>query len=191
MRKNIGPIEVVEHVRESGKRSCTSVKYGFAETLFGRIAAAHDGDGLCGLDFVTENDDAAIAKFKKRFGPQAMHRDDAIAGAISKILTPDGYLSGLPGGMKLSLHGTAFQIAVWRALLGIDCGTTVSYTRIADMAGYPEAVRAAANAVGSNPISILVPCHRVVRNDGSLGGYYWGIELKKTILGFEADLTKP
>lgn len=88
----------------------------------------------------------------------------------------------------LHLLGTEFQIAVWQALLQIPRGTTVSYAQIAQQIGRPLAVRAVGSAVGSNPVSLIVPCHRVVRADGSLGGYFWGLELKNRLLKDEGAL---
>ncbi len=80
------------------------------------------------------------------------------------------------------LVGTPLQHQVWEALLNIPVGTTVSYQKLADQIQRPKAVRAVANAVGSNPISPLIPCHRVIRSDGHIGGYYWGIPAKIALL---------
>lgn len=83
---------------------------------------------------------------------------------------------------SLDLRGTAFQLDVWHALMRIPEGTTVSYQELAAAAGHARAVRAVGTACGANPVSVLVPCHRVVRADGSLGGYGWGPEKKTTLL---------
>lgn len=87
----------------------------------------------------------------------------------------------------LWLHGTKFQCQVWRALLEIPCGETRSYTELAKMAGKPNAIRAAANACGKNPIAVLVPCHRVLRGDGGWGGYRWGVHRKQELLTRELE----
>ena len=87
--------------------------------------------------------------------------------------------------MPLLLIGTAFQLSVWQSLLGVPSGTTASYHMLAHEAGNPKAVRAAANAVGANPITYFIPCHRILRSDGSIGGYYWGIDMKKELLANE------
>lgn len=87
--------------------------------------------------------------------------------------------------MPLKLVGTPFQLRVWEALQTIPYGQTVSYADIAKQIGQPKAVRAVGNAVGNNPITIVVPCHRVVRTGGGLGGYAWGIERKKWLLTHE------
>lgn len=88
--------------------------------------------------------------------------------------------------VKLNLKGTSFQLTVWQALQTIPYGQTATYQDIANKIGQPNAVRAVANAVGANPIAILIPCHRVIRSDGSLGGYKWGVENKKYLIELES-----
>ena len=87
--------------------------------------------------------------------------------------------------MPLDLRGTAFQIRVWRFLLGIRAGEVLSYTEVAAGIGAPKAVRAAASACAANRIAVLVPCHRVLRGDGGLGGYRWGVERKRARIDAE------
>ena len=86
----------------------------------------------------------------------------------------------------LDVRGTAFQQRVWQALRGIPAGSTVSYTEIARRIGAPKAVRAVAHACASNTIAVAIPCHRVVRNDGELSGYRWGVARKRALLDKEA-----
>ncbi|MCD7963399.1 MAG: MGMT family protein [Rikenellaceae bacterium] len=88
------------------------------------------------------------------------------------------------------LKGTSFRIAVWNELLKIPSGKFTTYGIIASRLGNPKASRGVGNAVGSNPVSILIPCHRVIRGDGNLGGYYWGIDLKKMVIGTEIDISE-
>lgn len=103
---------------------------------------------------------------------------------ITERLTPttikkkDYYVPGMP----LLLIGTPFQLTVWKMVLSIPSGTTTTYQIVADSIGKPTAVRAVANAVGANPITYFVPCHRILRSDGSIGGYYWGLEMKRSLL---------
>ena len=85
----------------------------------------------------------------------------------------------------LHLYGTDFQIDVWRVLLEIPFGKTSTYSEIAMAINNPRALRAVGTAIGRNPVAILVPCHRVLRTDGGIGGYYWGIEKKKKLLEWE------
>ena len=90
--------------------------------------------------------------------------------------------------LKLELDATPFQKDVWNALMRIPYGKTVSYSEVAEMSGHPKAVRAVGNAVGRNPIPLIVPCHRVIRSDGSVGGYALGTELKTKLLRLEGAL---
>jgi O-6-methylguanine DNA methyltransferase len=88
------------------------------------------------------------------------------------------------------LKGTPFQIQVWNELSSIPRATTTTYGKIAKAIGQAKSARAVANAIGANPIALLIPCHRVIRSDGSLGGYKWGVNLKRDILQWELDNTK-
>lgn len=89
---------------------------------------------------------------------------------------------------KLAPQGTEFQQEVWQALLTIPCGETRSYQEVAQMINRPKATRAVASAIGKNPINYLIPCHRVIRSDGGLGGYYWGLEEKVKVLEYEKKI---
>lgn len=96
------------------------------------------------------------------------------------------YFTGEPKPLSLHLTGTAFQLSVWRALLNIPFGRASSYKAIANEIGNRKAVRAVGSAVGKNPVFFIIPCHRVLAHDGSLGGYFYGLEKKQDILNFEA-----
>ena len=91
--------------------------------------------------------------------------------------------------LDLTLHvaGTGFQLSVWNALLQIPVGEVSSYKAVAQAIGKPKAVRAVGSAIGNNPVSCIIPCHRVVRSDGRLGGYFWGTEIKRSMLEREAQ----
>ena len=91
--------------------------------------------------------------------------------------------------LKLCLKGTEFQVSVWKALLRVESGVVTSYQSIAIAIGRPSAVRAVANAIGQNPISWLIPCHRIIHSDGRLGGYRWGVDIKTRLLHDEAFLS--
>src|SRR5690606_11402699 len=93
--------------------------------------------------------------------------------------------------LPLDLRGTAFQRRVWQALRKIPVGETVSYAQLAQRIGMPTAARAVAQACGANPLALVVPCHRVVRTDGSLSGYRWGVERKRMLLERERDAAAP
>src|SRR5690606_12627738 len=92
--------------------------------------------------------------------------------------------------IALHVRGTNFQVAVWRALLSTGTGDTLNYSDIANHIQKPESVRAVANAVGANPVALLIPCHRVIRKNGDLGGYRWG-EQRKQVIRFYEHLTQP
>ena len=91
----------------------------------------------------------------------------------------------LAAGLSLDIRGTAFQQRVWSALRRIEIGTSATYKEIAEIIGAPTSARAVGRAIGANPIAVLVPCHRVLRADGGLGGYRWGVERKRTLLESE------
>jgi AraC family transcriptional regulator of adaptative response/methylated-DNA-[protein]-cysteine methyltransferase len=108
--------------------------------------------------------------------------ESLVAQVVGLIEAP-----GIGFGLPLDIRGTAFQQRVWRALQEIPPGQTVSYAEIARRIGTPKAVRAVAGACAANNLAVAIPCHRVVRNDGTLSGYAWGVDKKRTLLDREAD----
>ena len=156
-------------------RAIAELRYAFVPTPFGEALTACDGHGLCFAGFVTDERPAALADLSSRF-PCAVLYESADAA-----VDPFGPVDGI------HLSGSEFRRRVWRALLKVGYGDRVSYSQLAAMAGVPRAVRAAASAVAANPLSIVVPCHRVVRNDGSIGQYYWGSDLKDRLLKAEQN----
>ena len=148
-------------------------------TPMGAMTAAATPDGLAGLWF----DDQAHHP-----GPLRVPVDAGQRWLAATQAALDAYFAGAAeplGRVPLDLHGTAFQQAVWRALIALPRGTTSTYGRIASAAGAPAAVRAAGAAIGRNPVSILVPCHRVLGHDGSLTGYAGGLHRKQALLVVE------
>ena len=121
------------------------------------------------------------------FDPEAKVTDDDLDRPFGQL---DEYLSGRRRDFDLDLcpEGTDFQKDVWSALLKVPYGRTVSYSELAKMSGHPNAQRAVGNAVGKNPIPIIIPCHRVIRSDGSIGGFSLGVDLKKRLLRLEGSL---
>jgi methylated-DNA-[protein]-cysteine S-methyltransferase len=151
-------------------------------TPLGEMSAAATADGLAGLWF----DDQAHHP-----GPLAVPMDPDQRWLQATRAALDAYFRGAAdplAGLALDLHGTAFQQAVWRALLALPRGASSTYGRIAAAAGSPAAVRAAGAAIGRNPVSILVPCHRVLGQDGSLTGYAGGLQRKQALLVAEGVL---
>ena len=144
--------------------------------------------GICRIDFGQSPADLQ-ARLAKSF-PQAELRiaDPGFEAVVNQVIT---YIEAPATALNLPLdvQGTAFQRRVWQALRGISAGMTASYLQIANQIGRPQAARAVAQACAANHLAVAIPCHRVVRSDGQLGGYRWGLERKKALLDREAALT--
>lgn len=155
-----------------------SISYGFYESPFGRCIIAVMGEAVCYLAFVDTKDAEAMRELREQIKHETYREDAALIAKMGAAIF---------GGTqpKLQFSGTPFQMNVWRALCNIPAGKTVSYHDVAQQIGKPKAVRAVANAVGANPISYLIPCHRVIRKSGALGGYRWGLEKKRALLQYE------
>jgi AraC family transcriptional regulator of adaptative response/methylated-DNA-[protein]-cysteine methyltransferase len=162
--------------------------YGFHASPFGEALLIATERGLAGLAFVDEDKGQtrqdALADMMQRW-PRARYAEaPAKTGQHAKhIFNAGGWSREQP--VRLVMIGTDFDVRVWQALLKIPMGRAVSYTDIARHIGAPSASRAVGSAVGRNPISFVVPCHRVLRGDGSLGGYHWGITRKRALIGWE------
>ena len=164
------------------------ISYGFHGSPFGDALLMATPRGLCGLAFV--NEDAgegrteALADMTKRW-PKATYIEspDAMAGFATEIF--GRHKTSVKDPVRLVLIGSDFEVRVWQTLLRIPMGQAVSYQHIAKHMGQPTASRAVGSAVGRNPISFVVPCHRVLRGDGTLGGYHWGLTRKRALIGWE------
>jgi AraC family transcriptional regulator of adaptative response/methylated-DNA-[protein]-cysteine methyltransferase len=173
---------------KSGAAGLT-LTYDFHPTPFGDALAIMSGRGLAGLAFVNEDagqDRAdALADMARRW-PGAVMKAEAGAGraVVGEVFDPARWADGQP--VRVVLIGTDFEVRVWETLLKIPMGQAVSYADIARHLGKPTASRAVGSAVGRNPISFVVPCHRVMRSDGNLGGYHWGLTRKRALIGWEA-----
>jgi len=157
------------------------ISHGWFSSPFGEVLAMGTDRGLCGLAFTEETGrEAAMADMVARW-PAAHHHHapEAIAGWV-------GSAFGASGETALHLIGAPFQIKVWEALLAIPSGHVTTYSDIAGAVGHPRAVRAVGTAVGRNPVSWLIPCHRALRKSGGLGGYHWGLPVKRAMLAYEA-----
>jgi AraC family transcriptional regulator, regulatory protein of adaptative response / methylated-DNA-[protein]-cysteine methyltransferase len=162
--------------------------YGFHASPFGEALVIATERGIAGLAFV--NEDAgqsrqeALADMMLRW-PKARYveKPDATAPHARVIFNASQWRREQP--VRLVMIGTDFDVRVWETLLKIPMGRAVSYTDIARHIGSPSASRAVGSAVGRNPISFVVPCHRVLRGDGSLGGYHWGLTRKRALIGWE------
>jgi AraC family transcriptional regulator of adaptative response/methylated-DNA-[protein]-cysteine methyltransferase len=157
-----------------------TIRWATAETSLGTMLVAATDRGICRLSF--DEDETAL---RRRFpratiepGGEAMA--DLVRRTAAAVDAPDR-----PHDLPLDVRGTVFQEAVWRELTRIPPGETRTYTQIAAAVGRPAAVRAAGSANGANPVSVLIPCHRVIRGDGTLGGYAYGLERKAKLLARE------
>lgn len=163
------------------------IRYGLHDSPFGRALLAATERGICWLGFVRDGNDSEIIDELAGDWPSAtlVHDPAATAPLAERAfgLTADRQAASKP--LALVLYGTNFQIKVWEALLCIPPGQVVSYGDIARAAGNPRAVRAAGRAVGANPISLLIPCHRVILSSGLIHNYRWGVARKRRILAIE------
>ncbi len=161
------------------------IEAGFHDSPFGECLIGLTDRGVCGLGFLDGDRDAAWADLQARW-PQASLHESArrTHGAARQIFEPLGSDTGKP--LALLVRGTNFQVQVWNALLRIPPARLAAYEDIAAAVGSPRAVRAVGTAVGRNPIAWLIPCHRVIRTNGALGGYRWGLPRKRAMLAWEA-----
>lgn len=166
------------------------LRYGFHPSPFGECLLAETDRGVTTLSFVpTGGREEAIERLGERW-PMArrVEAPKETAATFGRILAG---LQGTPeGGIKLYTQGTNFQVRVWEALLKIPNGLVVTYERVAEWIGRPNSMRAVGNAVGANPVSLLIPCHRVLRKTGAFGNYGGGRLRKRAILAWEAAHTE-
>lgn len=163
-----------------------SIRFALGECSLGSILVAHSGKGVCAI-LIGDDADALLRDLQDRF-PKAdlMGGDQDFELLVARII---GFVEAPALGLDLPLdiRGTAFQQRVWQALRDIPPGKTASYTDIANRIGAPKSVRAVAAACAANALALAIPCHRVVRTDGALAGYRWGLERKRSLLEKEAS----
>lgn len=161
------------------------VAYACRDTSLGRLMMAATDQGVCFAGF-GDSETALRNQLAKAFPNVPLGRSAANASPqlAAWILALDQHVSqNMPApDIPLDIRGTAFQMRVWERLLNVRQGDAVSYTELAKRLGQPTAVRAVASACARNRIAVLIPCHRVVRTDGSLGGYRWGLDRKRRLL---------
>lgn len=163
------------------------IRWGWFDTPFGPAIAMGTDRGLCGLGFAAELGAEAADDDLRRRWPRARFVEDA--AALRAWVDRAFGAQGEAGETRVHLMGAPFQIKVWEALLRVPEGHVTSYSQLAAAVGHPKAVRAVGTAVGRNPISFLIPCHRALRKTGELGGYHWGLPVKRAILAWEAART--
>nr|MBA3525852.1 methylated-DNA--[protein]-cysteine S-methyltransferase [Sphingomonas sp.] len=160
----------------NGGRGVT-IRWTVADSALGPLLVAATAKGICRLTF--DEGEEALAR---HFPNSSLVKDDGSMGElVERVLAAVGDPASVRE-LPLDVRGTAFQEAVWRELRNIPPGETRSYAEIAAAVGQPGAVRAVGTANGANPVAVLVPCHRVIRSDGSLGGYAGGLERKRKLL---------
>jgi AraC family transcriptional regulator of adaptative response/methylated-DNA-[protein]-cysteine methyltransferase len=170
--------------RDGGER--TAIKFAVGECSLGAVLVAASERGVCAIS-LGENPDALVRDLQDRFAHAELTGGDTEFEAwVAKVV---GFIEAPAIGLDLPLdiRGTAFQHRVWQALRKIPAGTTMSYSEIARHLGQPKAARAVAGACAANPLAVAIPCHRVIKTDGALSGYRWGIDRKKALLTRESQ----
>ncbi|MEY5049256.1 MAG: hypothetical protein RLZZ175_2615 [Bacteroidota bacterium] len=172
----------IEKINE--KEYSSTINYQFYDSKFGEIIIASTSKGICYLMYI-ENENTAFDSLKNKF-PNANFQNQT--DNFHKIALE--YLCNPKTELELNLHikGSDFQINIWNILLDIPFGKTTTYGNIAQKINQPKASRAVGTAIGKNPIAYIIPCHRVIQNSGSLGGYMWGIARKSKILAWEREV---
>ena len=164
----------------------TAIRFAIGECSLGSILVAASERGVCAI-FMGDDPEALARNLQDRFPNAELIGDDkGFEDVVAKVV---GFVEAPAIGLDLPLdvRGTAFQQRVWQALRQIPAGSMLSYTELAKRIGSPKSVRAVAQACAANAIAVAIPCHRVVRNDGTLSGYRWGVERKRALLDKEAN----
>jgi len=166
------------------------IVYTSLSTPNGVVLAASTARGVCAVRI--GSDEATLEKeLAQEFPNAVLERDDEgladLAGVLAAVVRGQGEATLLP----LDIEGTAFQMRVWEALRQVPSGSTLTYSQLAERIGASRAVRAVGSACAANPVALVVPCHRIVRRDGTLGGYRWGIEVKESLLAVERVHQRP
>jgi AraC family transcriptional regulator of adaptative response/methylated-DNA-[protein]-cysteine methyltransferase len=161
------------------------IRFAVGEASLGAVLVAATDKGVCAI-LLGDDAEALVHDLQDRFPRAEFKGGDAefermVAEVVGLVEAPGSRLD-----LPLDIRGTAFQHRVWAALQAIPAGKTATYTEIARAIGQPTAVRAVAQACGANPLAIAIPCHRVVRSDGDLSGYRWGVERKRKLIDWEA-----
>ncbi|WP_347331683.1 bifunctional transcriptional activator/DNA repair enzyme AdaA [Marinimicrobium locisalis] len=163
----------------------TDIHFAVGECSLGSILVARSAKGVCAI-YLGDDPDLLVRTLEDQFpAAHLMAGDRSFEGLVAQVV---GFVEAPQLGLDLPLdiRGTAFQQRVWEVLRQIPAGQTLSYTEVAQRLGNPKAVRAVAGACAANRLAVVIPCHRVVRNDGNLSGYRWGVERKKMLLERES-----
>ncbi|WP_434054558.1 MAG: bifunctional helix-turn-helix domain-containing protein/methylated-DNA--[protein]-cysteine S-methyltransferase [Roseibium sp.] len=168
-----------------------NIAYGFHPSPFGQVLIMVTDKGLAGLGFADPGEEESALEDMCGRWPAAnyVHDQDATGTYAARVFDPGQWQEGRP--LNVVMIGTDFEIRVWQTLLKIPMGQAATYADVAASIGNPKASRAVGSAVGRNPISFVVPCHRVLAKGGKIGGYHWGLTRKRAILGWETGLSGP
>jgi AraC family transcriptional regulator of adaptative response/methylated-DNA-[protein]-cysteine methyltransferase len=165
-----------------------TIHYGFHNSPFGRALIMVTERGMCGLGFSDGDDTFALQDMVRRWPLATYMADESATYAFAaRVFDPARWQSDQP--LKIVMIGTDFQVRVWQALLDVPMGEACRYGDLAKVVGSPKGSRAVGAAVGANPLSFVVPCHRAVGSTGALTGYHWGLTRKRAILGWEVGQT--
>lgn len=175
-------IEAVTPNEFKTKGKGIQIEYGLHDTPFGECFIANTCRGICSLQFVDENKEMVINEFAQQWANAHLYKDQQSTKAFVQQLF---FENNKPKHFNLLLKGTKFQIKVWEALLKIPFGSVASYQIVASAIEQENAARAVGTAIGKNPVAFLIPCHRVIRNEGIIGNYHWGAARKQVMIGWE------
>jgi O-6-methylguanine DNA methyltransferase len=158
-----------------------ALMYSWGKSRFGIILAIFSEQGICAVTLLSSSD--SIQEYLKKEYPDANIKKSEVPGIYIHEIAET--MNGTESDFSLDINGTEFQMKVWDSIRKIPYGSVRTYSQIAENMGRPRAVRAVANACGKNPVPIIIPCHRVIRKSGDLGGYGLGINVKKKLLTHE------
>lgn len=165
--------------------SAKKIYYIFRPSIYGEVLIAATNIGICAI-FIGNSHDILIQDLILEFGDYTTEASELIASLANQVINQINGRQNLEP-LIFDLIGTDFQVNVWQELQKIPYATTLSYTELAESMGIPNSFRAVANACAKNKIAILVPCHRVIRSNGGLAGYRWGLPLKEKLLAVEKN----
>lgn len=166
------------------KLATNIIEYAITETAFAMILLARSEQGVCAL-LLGDTQGELYADLQQRLPKAQLIKNDSALAPLLKTVTDFLTAPLTPLDFKLDIQGSDFQKSVWAVLRSIPVGSTLSYTDVAELLHKPTAVRAVANACAANPLALAIPCHRILRADGGVSGYRWGVERKRALLAQE------
>lgn len=162
-----------------------SIEFSILDNAFALILLARSELGVCAI-LLGDTADELYADLQRRFPKAQLSKNEQGLAAWLKVVTDFLAAPLTPLDFPLDIHGSDFQKSVWAVLQTIPVGQTLSYSEVAERLGKPKAVRAVANACAANPLALVIPCHRILRADGGISGYRWGVKRKRALLALES-----